>query len=96
MYRIIFPDRKPLYNHSQKKKINIYSKNKSHSLTHLGMTNLQAEAGMAGGWNKLIERQSEVYVECLAARCQVHYRRSIMQLIRVEWMVVYTVQYVTT
>lgn len=43
------------------------------------MTHLQAEAGMAGGWNKLIERQSEVYIERLAACCQVHYRRSIMQ-----------------
>lgn len=57
------------------------------------MTNLQAEAGMAGGWNKLIERQSEVYVECLATCCQVHYRRSIMQLIRVEWMVKYCTIY---
>lgn len=41
------------------------------------MTHLQAEAGMAGGWNKLIERQSEVYIERFAARCQVHYKRSI-------------------
>lgn len=45
------------------------------------MTHLQAEAHMASGWNKLIERQSEVYIERLAACCQVHYRRSIMQLI---------------
>lgn len=36
---------------------------------------------MASCWNKLIERQSEVYIERLTARCQVHYGESIMQLI---------------
>lgn len=45
------------------------------------MTYLQAETCMASGWNKLIERQNEVYIECLTTCCQVHYRRSIMQLI---------------
>lgn len=45
------------------------------------MTHLQAETCMASGWNKLIERQSEVYIERLATCCQVHYRRSITQLI---------------
>lgn len=45
------------------------------------MTHPQAEASMASCWDKLIERQSEVYIERLAARRQVHYRESIMQLI---------------
>lgn len=65
------------------------------------MTHLQAEAGMAGGWNKLIERQSEVYIECLAACRQVHYGRSIMQLISLPCSAlglsgVYGVQYIVT
>lgn len=44
------------------------------------VTHPQAEARVASGRNKLIERQSEVYIERLAARCQVHYRRSIIQV----------------
>lgn len=63
------------------------------------MTHLQAEASMAGGWNKLIERQSEVYIERLTTCCQVHYRGSIMQLISepaVGLSGVYTVQYIMT
>lgn len=46
-----------------------------------GRTHLQAEAGMAGGGNELIERQSEVYIECLTTGCQVHCRQSMMQSI---------------
>lgn len=62
-------------------------------------THLQAEASIAGGWNKLIERQSEVYIERLATGCQVNYRRSIMQLIsrprsRIKWSIDFTVQYI--
>lgn len=45
------------------------------------ITHPQAEARVAGGRNKLVERQSEVYIERLAARCQVHYRRSIAPVI---------------
>lgn len=45
------------------------------------MTYFQAETCMASGWNKLIERQSEVYIECLTTCCQVYYRRSMIQLI---------------
>lgn len=53
---------------------------------------------MAGGWNKLIERQSEVYIERLAARCQVHYRKSILQLISllcsgIKWSIYCTIYY---
>lgn len=53
---------------------------------------------MAGGWNKLIERQSEVYIERLAARCQVHYGRSIMELISllcsgIKWSIYCTIHH---
>lgn len=50
-----------------------------------GITHPQAEARVAGGRNKLVERQSEVYIERLAARCQVHYRRSIAPVISQAW-----------
>lgn len=51
-----------------------------HTFTS-GRTHLQAEAGMAGGGNELIERQSEVYIERLTTGCQVHCRQSMMQSI---------------
>ena len=37
------------------------------------MTHSQTEAGVAGGGDKVVERQREVYVERLAAGSQVHW-----------------------
>lgn len=54
-------------------------------MSFAAITHPQAEAHVAGGGNKLVERQGEVYIERLATRCQVHYRRSIAPAISQAW-----------
>lgn len=66
--------------HRQKDNRQLRRDGEGHPVAHL-----QAEAGVAGGGNKLDERQSEVYIERLATRREVHYGRSIMQLISLPW-----------